>query len=88
MVRGQCQVMERECGFYKRVDRAGKARGARRERRVEKRDWAAVGCLISPLEELIRKTPSSVMRLYSRWLMGLECPWHTSGAFGVAILTA
>jgi|TARA_Y100000746_G_C15218513_1_gene332374 hypothetical protein len=55
---------------------------------MEKRDWAAVGCLISPLEELIRKTPSSVMRLYSRWLMGLECPWHTSGAFGVAILDA
>jgi hypothetical protein len=33
----------------------------------------------------IKNTPSSVTSLYSRFTIGRECPWHTSGA---AIATA
>ena len=32
------------------------------------------------MEDEIRNTPSSVTLEYSRWLMGREWPWHTSGA--------
>ena len=38
------------------------------------------------LDEEIRNTPSSVTLEYSRWLMGREWPWHTSGALAGACM--
>ena len=38
------------------------------------------------MDDEIRNTPSSVTLEYSRWLMGREWPWHTSGALAGACM--
>jgi hypothetical protein len=39
-----------------------------------------------PLDDEIKNTPSSVTFEYSRWLMGREWPWHTSGVLAGACM--
>ena len=51
---------------------------------VDPRDSPSGG--FAPLDEEIRNTPSSVTLEYSRWLMGREWPWHTSGALAGACM--